>query len=105
MFAYDGDYSVALLHAARVLADHSKTVHVAPFSIGILYEQAGNVEKAIDWFEIAYREHDPDAPFMAVMTKSPAVHTNPRFIALLRDMKLDYWADKYSQPELKLSRY
>ena len=95
----DGDYSAALLHAARVLADHSKTVHVAPFSIGILYEQAGNVEKAIDWFEIAYREHDPDAPFMAVMTKSPAVHTNPRFIALLRDMKLDYWADKYSQPE------
>ncbi len=95
----NGDYTGALLHAAEVLADQSKTVHFAPMNIGMLYEQAGQVEKAIDWFEIAYREHDPDAPFMAVMTKSPAVHTNPRFIALLRDMKLDYWADKYSQPE------
>ena len=95
----NGDYTGALLHAAEVLADHSKSVHVPPINIGMLYEQAGQVEKAIDWFEIAYREHDPDAPFMAVMTKSPAVHRNPRFIKLLRDMKLDYWVDKYSQPE------
>jgi len=95
----NGDYTGALLHAAEVLADHSKTVYVKLMNIGRLYEQAGEVEKAIDWFEIAYREHDPMAPFMGVMTKSPAVHTNPRFIALLRDMKLDYWADKYSQPE------
>ncbi len=94
----NGDYTGALLHAAEVLAEHSITAHVPPMNIGQLYEQAGEVEKAIDWFEIAYREHDPDAPFMAVMIKSPAVHTNPRFIALLRDMKLDYWADKYSQP-------
>ncbi len=95
----NGDYTGALLHVAEVLADHSKTGYFAPMYIGMLYEQADQVEKAIDWFEIAYREHDPEAPFMGVMTKSPAVHTNPRFIALLRDMKLDYWADKYSQPE------
>ena len=95
----NGNYTGALLHAAEVLADLSKTGYFAPMYIGMLYEQAGQVEKAIDWFEIAYREHDPEAPFMGVMTKSSAVHTNPRFIALLRDMKLDYWADKYSQPE------
>ena len=95
----NGDYTGALLHAAEMLADNSNTARAPPMNIGILYEQAGQVEKAIDWFEIAYREHDPGAPFMGVMTKSPAVHTNPRFIALLRDMKLDYWADKYSQPE------
>ncbi len=93
-----GDYAGAILHAAEVLAEHSKTVHVPPMDIGILYEQSGEVEKAIDWFEIAYRNHDPDAPYMGVLTKSSAVHTNPRFIKLLRDMKLDYWADKYSQP-------
>jgi tetratricopeptide (TPR) repeat protein len=95
----NGDYTGALLHAAEVVADHSKTVYVQLMIIGMLYEQAGEVEKAIDWFEIAYREHDPFAFFMGVMIKSPAVHTNPRFIALLRDMKLDYWADKYSQPK------
>jgi serine/threonine-protein kinase len=95
----DGDYSGALLHAAEVLIEHSKTDHVPPMYIGILYEQAGEVEKAIDWFEVAYRNHDPSAPYMGVLTKSPVVHTNPRFIELLRDMKHDYWADKYSQPE------
>ena len=95
----DGDYSRALLHAAEVLIEHSKTDHVPPMYIGILYEQAGEVEKAIDWFEVAYRNHDPAAPYMGVLTKSPVVHTNPRFIELLRDMKHDYWADKYSQPE------
>jgi TolB-like protein/Flp pilus assembly protein TadD len=95
----NGDYPGALLHAAGVLTEHSKTAHVQPMTIGILYEQAGEVEKAIDWFEIAHREYDPDAPYMGVLTHSHAVHSNPRFIKLLRDMKLDYWADKYSQPD------
>ena len=95
----DGDYAGASLHAAEVLAEHSKTVHVPPMNIGMLYEYAGEIEKAIDWFEIAFREHDPDAPYLGAMTKSPSVHSNPRFIKLLIDMKLDYWADKYSQPE------
>jgi TolB-like protein/Flp pilus assembly protein TadD len=94
-----GDYAGALLHAAKVLAEHSKTVHVPPMDIGLLYEQSGKVEKAIDWYETAFRNHDPAAPYMGVLTKSSAVHSNPRFIKLLRDMKLDYWADKYSQPE------
>ncbi len=95
----DGDYTGALLHAAEVLAEHSKTVHVPPFDIGVLYENAGDVEKAIDWFEIAYRKHDPDAPYMGVITQSEALHSNPRFIELLRHMKLNHWADKYSQPD------
>jgi tetratricopeptide (TPR) repeat protein len=95
-----GDYTGALLHAAEVLTEHSKTVHVPPMNIGMLYEQAGAVEKAIDWFEIAYTDHDPDAPYMGVLTKSADIHAHPRFIQLLRDLKLDYWADKYSQPDI-----
>lgn len=30
---------------------------------------------------------------------SEAIRRHPRFIALLRDMNLDYWADKLSQPK------
>ena len=93
----DGDYPGALRHAAAVLAEYSKTAYIQPMTIGSLFEQAGDVEKAIDWFEIAYREFDPTAPYMGVLTYSNAVHSNPRFIKLLREMKLDYWADKYSQ--------
>ncbi len=62
--------------------------------------QADEEEEEVWVFRGEIMEHDPMAPFMGVMTKSPAVHTNPRFIKLLRDMKLDYWADKYSQPEV-----
>jgi len=93
----DGNYRGALRHTAEVLTEHSKTAYVQPMTIGTLYEQAGDVEKAIDWFEIAFREFDPTAPYMGVLTHSNAVHSNPRFIRLLREMKLDYWADKYSQ--------
>jgi serine/threonine-protein kinase len=93
----DGDYRGALLHAASVLTKHSENSYVAPTVIGFLYAQAGETDKAIDWFEKAYQDHDPDAPFMGVMVKSKSVLSHPRFIALLRDMKLDYWADQYSQ--------
>ncbi len=93
----DGDYRGALLHAASVLAKHSENSYVQPMNIGFLYAQAGEVDKAIDWFEKGYQDHDPDAPFMAVMVKPAAVLSHPRFIELLRNMKLDYWADKYSQ--------
>jgi len=66
----------------------------------VLYENAGETEKAIDWFEIAYREHDPTMPYMGTFsTHSYALHSNPRFIKLLRHMKLNHWADKYSQPD------
>ncbi len=93
----DGDYRGALLHAASVLAKHSENSYVQPMSIGFLYAQAGEVDKAIDWFEKGYEDQDPDAPYMGVMVKSKSVLSHPRFIALKRDMKLDYWADKYSQ--------
>ena len=95
----DGDYRGALLHAAKVLTKHSESSHVPPMNIGFLYAQAGEIDEAIDWFETAYRDRDPDAPYMAVMVKPTSVHSNPRFIELLRDMKLHYWADRYSQPE------
>ncbi len=95
----DGDYRGALLHAASVLEKHSESANVPRMNVGFLYAQAGEVDKAIDWFEKAYQDHDPDAPYMAVMVKSKAVLSNPRFIKLLRDMKLDYWADRYSSSE------
>jgi len=93
-----GDYSHAMLQAAEALEERSKTVHVGPLAIGELYEYAGEVEKAIDWYELGYQITGPGVPYLGVFTESPAVRSNPRFIKLLRDIKLDYWADKYSQP-------
>jgi TolB-like protein len=92
-----GDYTSALLHAAEVLAERSKTVHVAPLTISMLYELAGQIEEAIDWMEVAYQIGGPGIPYIGV-TAGPLVQSNSRFIKLLRDVRLDYWADKYSQP-------
>ena len=91
------DYEGALLHAAEVLVEHSKTVYVPPMNIGMLFEQAGDIDRAIDWFEIAYENRDPDAPYLGVLTKTEAVHSHPRFVQLLRNMGHSYWADRYSK--------
>jgi tetratricopeptide (TPR) repeat protein len=93
-----GDYTGAMLRAAQALEKRSKTIHVGPLAIGQMYEYAGEAEKAIDWYELGYQITGPSVPYLGVMTKSPKVRSNPRFIKLLRDIKLDYWTDKYSQP-------
>ena len=94
----EGGYSYAMLRAAEALEERLKTVHVGPLPIGYLYEYAGDVEKAIDWFEAGYQIKGPGVPYLGIAVKLPALQSNPRFIKLLRDIKLDYWADKYSQP-------
>ena len=93
----EGDYTDALLRAAQALEERSNTVHVGPLNVGGLYDLAGEAEKAIDWYELGYQIRGPGVPYLGA-NGSPTVRSNPRFIKLLRDIKLDYWADKYLQP-------
>ena len=95
--AYDGtNYAEALIFTAGVLEEQSRNRNVAPTTIGIFYEHAGEYEKAIAWFEIAYRERDPDTPYTGARSRKPAMSANPRFQELLRDLNLDYWVGYYS---------
>jgi tetratricopeptide (TPR) repeat protein len=93
----ESGYVGARLSEARMFEERSKTVHVDPFYIGNVYEYAGEAEKAIDWYELSFQITGPSVPYLGALTKTPTVQSNPRFIKLLRDIKLDYWADKYSQ--------
>lgn len=93
----NGEYQSAMLYAASVLEEHARNAHVAPIFIAIMYEHAGNYERAIDWLEIAHAQHDPDAPYMAVILRDPEIHSDPRYIQLLQNMKHYYWAGLYSQ--------
>jgi len=93
----ESGYHSALRQVAEALEERSKTIHVGPFVIGDFYADAGEVEKAIDWFERAYQITGPSVPYLGAWVSSPAVQSHPRFIKLLRDIKLDYWADKYAQ--------
>lgn len=68
-------------------------------AIGELYEYAGEVEKAMDWFELGFQITGPGVPYLGAMTNSPQVRSNPRFIELLRDIKLDYWDNTNSHAD------
>lgn len=94
----EGDYAGAFIAAAQALEKRAETIHVGPLAIGDMYANAGAVEQAMDWFELGYQIKGPGIPYLGVATKSPEIRSNPRFIKLLRELKLDYWADKYSQP-------
>ena len=94
----DSGYVAAWLSRAQALEGLSKTIHIDLALIGFYYELAGKAEKAIDWLELDYQITGPNVPYLGALTKTPAIQSNPRFIKLLRDIKLDYWADKYSRP-------
>jgi len=91
-----GDFAAAVAHAAEVLIEHRQTTYVPPINIAMLFEQAGIIEQAIDWYEIAYKNYDPTIPYVGVLVKSSDIRAHPRFISLLKDMGLDYWARVYS---------
>ena len=89
-------YSEASLELARLMVEQTRIGQISPSTIATLYENGGNVEKAIDWYEIAFRNGDPDAPYTGVLSKTPEINAHPRFQQLLRDMKLYYWADEFA---------
>ena len=93
----ESGYVAAWLRNAQAFEEVYRTDGVLAWVVGQSYEFAGEAEKAIDWFEIGYKVASPNLPYLGASVKSPAIQSNPRFIKLLRDMKLDYWADKYSQ--------
>ena len=94
----EGDYVGALLRVGAAVEEHAENLEYLQVFLSRLYEYAGEVEKAIDWWEATVRAGDTGAPYIAVETKSEAIRRHPRFIALLREMNLDYWADKFSRP-------
>jgi len=59
---------------------------IAAKEIAYDYNKAGDYDLAIDWFEKAYEEHDPNLPYM-IMLGNP-LRSNPRFQELLRKMNL-----------------
>jgi TolB-like protein len=92
-------YDAAWLGDARALEELYETDESDPYAIGYTYRLAGEAEKAIDWYELEYQITGPNAPYIGALVKTPAIQSNPRFIKLLRDLKLDYWADEYSHAD------
>lgn len=56
--------------------------------IALAYNGLGDTQKALDWLEKAFAEHDPKMAFLRADTKWNNLRSEPRFIELMRRMNL-----------------
>ena len=82
---------------AEQLVEASEDAYVPPMQVASFYESAGDFDNAVVWLRRAFELGDPDAPYIGVNMKHPSIQSNPAYLMLLRDMKLDYWADVYGR--------
>ena len=88
-------YLAALIPSAEVIVANQDIAPVMPVTIGMMFEYGGDIDRALDWYEIAVESGSPDAPYLVSAKGSNAARSRPRYIRLLRQMELVYWADKY----------
>ena len=88
----DGNYEMANLRFAEELVRQSESGHVPPMLIAASYEQADDYDLAMDWYEKAFEQGDPDTPYLGAIIKDPDLRNHPRFKVLLEKMGLHYWA-------------
>src|SRR5713226_1139019 len=70
------------------LAEISKHGYVSPFSIAEGYMRLGQREKALEWLEKAYEEHDSGLVSIGVEPMFDSIRSEPRFKEIVRRMKL-----------------
>ena len=85
----EGGYERAMALAAETLAAGSHTAVSRPIHIVSLFDQAGDVERALEWLEIAYEVRDIEMAYLAgVGWYSDQLRNDPRYQEMLRRMKL-----------------
>ncbi len=82
----EAGYSGAMSLAAEKLAMRSKQTYIQPSQIARLYDHAGEKDRALEWLEKAFKEHEPALVSLNVWPQG-AVRDDPRFKALLRRLK------------------
>jgi tetratricopeptide (TPR) repeat protein len=70
------------------LTEISKHEYVSSYSIAEAYMRMGEKEKAFDWLEKAYEEHDSGLVSLAVEPMFDRARSDPRYRDILRRMKL-----------------
>jgi len=70
------------------LTELSKHSYVSSYSIAETYMRMGEKQKAFEWLEKAYEEHDSGLVSLAVEPMFESIRLDPRFREILRRMKL-----------------
>lgn len=98
----EGGFEGAMLAAAEVVAELSKTTYIPAVDMSVLYAMGGEIDTAIDWLEIAYDQHDPSLPYIVVaplrllyIGAAPlSGGAAPGYYDLLRRMNLAQWIEE-----------
>ena len=84
-----GSYTKALEDVALIFEDRYNSGlegYTRPWSIGTKYTRSGNKEKALNYLEKAFEEHDSNMPYISVDPIFDYMRDDPRFKALIEKM-------------------
>ena len=87
VYARSGRKTDALRLVDAALARSTQT-YVAPSSMALAYIGLGEPDRAIEWLEKAYEDRDHALVTLKGDPAYASLHDNPKFVALLKKMKL-----------------
>ena len=70
------------------LEEYSENNHIGPINMAIRYMYANQPDKAMDWIEKGFEQHDPKTIYIASIFDFDPLFNNPRFIAICKKMNL-----------------
>jgi len=70
------------------MEEYSENNHVSPISMAMTYIMANQPDKAMDWIEKGFEQHDPNMTNIASIFDFDPLFNNPRFIAICKKMNL-----------------
>ncbi len=73
---------------AEALAARFERSFVKPTDISLLYLEAGDKARCLDWLEKGYEVRDPVEPYSGMPMWADRLRTEPRYQEILRRMKL-----------------
>jgi serine/threonine-protein kinase len=87
VYAQMGEHEKAREILGQLIAMRSRR-YVSPYGIASIYSCLGEVDKAFQWLETAYSEHDQTLVWVKVHPRLDPLRSDPRYEAFLRRMNL-----------------
>jgi len=84
----EGGFRSAMLRYAETLAARPELAERLPIALAITFAWAGDKDRTLDWFEVAYQAHAPNLVGNLMLTVRPELHDEPRFHDLRRRVGL-----------------
>ena len=78
----------AITHEAEFLEARRKTGYESPLEIARYYGDLGDKERAFQWLDLAYREHDWLLEGLNTYAQLDSLRSDPRFAALVSKVGL-----------------